>query len=49
MISEAELVKSSKYANEHYLEAIKYYDSAMIEWKRENERFITFQRLREHR
>ncbi len=42
MISEAELLKSPYYAKEHYLEAKKYYDSATIEWKRENERFILF-------
>jgi hypothetical protein len=40
MISEAELVKSPHYAKADYQEAVKYFDTAMIEWRRENERFI---------
>jgi len=40
MISEAELAKSPKYATGDYLKAALYYDSAMAEWSRENERFI---------
>lgn len=40
MLSEAELVKSPKYATGDYLKASLYYDSAMAEWSRENERFI---------
>jgi len=42
IISEAELVRSSRYAQEHYLSAAEYYDSAMLEWSRENEKFILF-------
>ncbi|MFH0756795.1 MAG: L,D-transpeptidase [Bacteroidota bacterium] len=46
MISEAELVKASKYAKEHYIEAAEYYNAAMIAWKRENDRFILFRDYR---
>ncbi len=46
MISEAELVKASHYAKENYMEAVKYYDAAMMAWKRENERFILFRDYR---
>jgi len=42
MISEAELLKSPSYAKKEYETAVNYFDSAMIEWKRENERFILF-------
>ena len=42
MLSEAELVKSPRYAKEYYLKAVIYYDSVMLEWSRENERFILF-------
>ncbi|MFO7669685.1 MAG: L,D-transpeptidase [Bacteroidales bacterium] len=42
MLAEAELIKSSKYAKEQYLKAVAYYDSAMLEWSLENERFILF-------
>ena len=42
MLMNAELVKSPRYAKEDYLQASQYYDSAMVEWNRENERFILF-------
>ena len=40
MLAEAKLLKSPRYANELYSEALGFYDSALIEWNRENERFI---------
>lgn len=46
LLSEAELVKSPKYAKEHYFKATKYYNSAMVEWSRENEKFILFRNYR---
>jgi hypothetical protein len=44
MLAEAELMNSSRYAKEQYLQAVGYYDSAMVEWSRENERFILFRK-----
>ena len=37
LITEAELAKSPRYANSSYLEAVAYYDSAMVAWDLENE------------
>lgn len=42
MLSNAELAKSPRYAKEYYAAAVQYIDSAMLEWKRENEKFILF-------
>jgi len=42
MLSEAKLVKSPMYSKEFFLMASQYYDSAMVEWSRQNERFILF-------
>ncbi len=42
MLLNAEMIKSSRYAKVDYLKAIQYYDSAMVEWSRENKRFILF-------
>ena len=42
MLSEAEQLKSNKYASPVYQDARLYYDSAMIEWDIENNRFILF-------
>lgn len=36
----AEIASSKKYAKYQYQEAKNYYDSAYIEWKRQNERFL---------
>jgi hypothetical protein len=39
-LTEAAMVKSAKYAREHYDRASQYYDSAMHAWTVENSRFI---------
>lgn len=41
-LAEAELLYASIYAPKLFQQASLYYDSAMINWKRENERFILF-------
>ena len=40
MLAEAKLLNSPRYAKELYSEALGFYDSAMAEWNRENERII---------
>lgn len=42
MLAEAELQKSPKFAKQAFAEASVNYDSAMIEWAKQNERFILF-------
>ena len=42
MLSEAQLEKSSKFANETFQEALMYYDSAMVEWRIQNDRILLF-------
>lgn len=42
ILSEAEQLKSNKYASQLYQDARMYYDSAMIEWDIENNRFLLF-------
>lgn len=39
-LTEAALMRSAKYAREHYERAGSYYDSAMLAWTGENKRFI---------
>lgn len=46
MLTEAELAKSPIYSGEHYAEASRYYDSAMIEWGQENESLWLFRNYR---
>ena len=41
-LAEAKKVKSSEYARELFQKASLYYDSAMGEWNKQNERFILF-------
>lgn len=43
-LAEAELVYASIYAPKLFQQASLYYDSAMLSWKRENERFILFRK-----
>jgi len=40
MLAKAELLKSAEFAQGHYFLAKNYYDSAMVAWANENERFI---------
>jgi hypothetical protein len=40
MLSEAESMRSPRFAEELYTEAAAFYDSAMFQWSRENEKFI---------
>lgn len=42
ILSDAQNEKSPKYANRVFAEAQQYYDSAMAEWKIQNEKFILF-------
>jgi len=42
MLAEAELEKSAGYASHTFQEAKMYYDSAMVEWRTQNDRFILF-------
>ena len=41
-LAEAEKIKSSKYSGELFQKANLYYDSAMSEWNKQNERFFLF-------
>lgn len=41
-LTEAELIRSSRYARRPFQNAWNYYDSAMREWKKENGRFFLF-------
>lgn len=41
-LSEARSEKCAKYAKETFTEAQQYYDSTVIEWKNQNDRFILF-------
>ena len=39
-LSNAELILANKYAKADYTRAVQYYDSAMVEWKLENEKWF---------
>ena len=47
MLAEAQIERSPGFAKELFHEASMYYDSAMIEWKIQNEKFIPFRNYRE--
>ena len=40
MLAQAQLTGSPRFAKDDFLEASEYYDSAMIEWKNQNDIFI---------
>jgi len=42
MLAEAQLERSPRYAARTFLQAGMYYDSAMVEWKIQNDHFILF-------
>ncbi|MEZ5195785.1 MAG: L,D-transpeptidase [Bacteroidales bacterium] len=42
ILSEARIEKCAKYAKATFKEAEQYYDSSVVEWKNQNEKFILF-------
>lgn len=45
-LAEAQFERAPKFAGEHFHQASEYYDSAMMEWKNQNSRFIVLRNYR---
>ena len=46
MLKESELERSPEFAKKSYRDASMYYDSAMVEWRNQNKKFILFRDYR---